>query len=1217
MYIHKLITVNWANIPDGEYSFGNLVMITGGSGAGKTTLADAVQTVMTAAKSNLYKYNPAQDETSQKSRTSKTPRTLASYVLGGEDSIFSRPGGAHCYIAIVFRPSKNEVQEHSFTALVTVSAKLDNAETGISRKRSAKEDKMQLFVIDDSELEHSLFNINSDGVKRIVNPENILTIMKNKYGDKVHSFGDTKKNYLSKLYGLFRGKSFVDHREAEKAALTYSRFMAYKKIESIKDFVINDILDPIDTASGIEHIASTLKEVSKLKEESQRLNDNIVKLEQIEKVGSDLEKSWKNIAENNLLLSLKREYDVQLSIKDNEKKISLLNSENNEITLALENAEKREKDLNSELARTQASRYENANASTNDLYVGQIENELTSAIAHLTDISQNYKLAIININAFIVLQELTINVANNPVLESSIKNALNAGSELESFDTESIQSLLVKLREMDKGDPDALIAENLVKFFKGFDDANELFHLSLNDSESGLVPLTERRRGALEEKLVLSKSDRNKLTNKIEKLESKGAVVYSAETTRTLKEIKEQIIGCDAQVLCDLVEITDPDWQSSIEGYLGNNRYMIIVPYEYEARATRIAKKMGAKVAQGERASKNAERISLHQDSIINLMRIKDPIAKAYLTASYGNVITVPDIETLRKTSRGITKDGTGSGSYAMYGVDVSDDRLVFGKEGRARQLASLKIKLEALRLKISDYEFEFGNIRQLNDVVRQVKHVSCESSAVQIMGNAKNIQQKREQISRLDLSSIESLDEMLEKISNDIETIKADLKKHNNRVGSIETELKNARLALKNYSDSLQNLSEGVAYEIENLRNIRITGSEYDPQDVLVALKGKVKNSASIESLEDQIDDDNKKVNSKKGQFHSGINDYNREARGSEQVSNQDMILTGDISWGVYNAIIASYLNVKFQLKKIRDNRLSDVTVRLENTQKEMQNALTADFCQLIYDAVNRGEIQIKNLNKALSAHKFGEDTYEFKYKWVDDYKRYYKFFSSVLDMDGLGEGMSIFSNNSLSKEDQQVRDEILNLLLDTDINTAIERLKEIADYRNYYDYDIAKDSGHGEPTMLSQNGTASGGQLQTPGYVIRATAMATAFKLSVGNRHLKTLLFDESFFQMDEVRCKEVINMLTETMGFQLIFILPSRSGGVFIPLLDTHYSINKTVSDQAKGELNTITIISKQIVNKTEVEKLWESHILQTKEQAAFEFDSNYDSVNSETV
>ena len=108
MKVKKIIALSWGLVQDREYDMGDATMLSGPTGAGKSTLIDALQTVMTAARQGAFSYNPGQDEISQNSRSGKSKRTLASYIVGAEDNLFARPQGAHGYVGVVFSPSETE-----------------------------------------------------------------------------------------------------------------------------------------------------------------------------------------------------------------------------------------------------------------------------------------------------------------------------------------------------------------------------------------------------------------------------------------------------------------------------------------------------------------------------------------------------------------------------------------------------------------------------------------------------------------------------------------------------------------------------------------------------------------------------------------------------------------------------------------------------------------------------------------------------------------------------------------------------------------------------------------------------------------------------------------------------------------------------------------------------------------------------------------------------
>jgi uncharacterized protein YPO0396 len=134
MKLDRLILVNWGQLNPGDYEMGDMTLLTGETGSGKSTMLDALQTVMTAAYKGVVNYNPGQDEVSQGPRRGKSKRSIESYVVGAEYSKFSRPDGAQGYMAAVFRPDQGEEQAKVFTAVIAASARVE----GVGEGRQAK-----------------------------------------------------------------------------------------------------------------------------------------------------------------------------------------------------------------------------------------------------------------------------------------------------------------------------------------------------------------------------------------------------------------------------------------------------------------------------------------------------------------------------------------------------------------------------------------------------------------------------------------------------------------------------------------------------------------------------------------------------------------------------------------------------------------------------------------------------------------------------------------------------------------------------------------------------------------------------------------------------------------------------------------------------------------------------------------------------------------------
>ena len=238
MKLEKLILVNWGSLRSDEYALGNMTLLTGPTGSGKSTMLDALQTVMTAVYQNIFSYNPGQDETTQGSRNGKTKRTLWSYVAGAEDNLFARPFGAHGYVAAVFRPSEGETGT-AFTAIVAAAARVD----GSGERRVAVAEKLMLLIVDESAVSlGDLISWDEENNMKVVEVEKIETHLKARY-PKVNNFRDAKREYLCQLYGRFRGQRTVSFQEAEVAAKAWSQSIAHKPIGSVDELVKTQILE--------------------------------------------------------------------------------------------------------------------------------------------------------------------------------------------------------------------------------------------------------------------------------------------------------------------------------------------------------------------------------------------------------------------------------------------------------------------------------------------------------------------------------------------------------------------------------------------------------------------------------------------------------------------------------------------------------------------------------------------------------------------------------------------------------------------------------------------------------------------------------------------------------------------------------------------------------------------------------------------------------------
>ena len=90
-----------------------------------------------------------------------------------------------------------------------------------------------------------------------------------------------------------RGKNdSVSEREALAAARAFSRFMAYKPISSINQFVGDEVLDRKDLGEAVRSVSSQLKTIHGMEREAQDLKDSAERLERAGHHAQSYIESW-------------------------------------------------------------------------------------------------------------------------------------------------------------------------------------------------------------------------------------------------------------------------------------------------------------------------------------------------------------------------------------------------------------------------------------------------------------------------------------------------------------------------------------------------------------------------------------------------------------------------------------------------------------------------------------------------------------------------------------------------------------------------------------------------------------------------------------------------------------------------------------------------------------------------------------------------------------
>ncbi|WP_339673582.1 SbcC/MukB-like Walker B domain-containing protein [Dasania marina] len=1208
MFCKRGIYVNWGNIPHLEFDFGPINLFSGGNGSGKTTAADGIQSLMTAAHENLFTYNPGQDETTQRGRGGKQVRTLASYVLGCDDGSYARTKLTDGYVAGVFHPTQGETGE-VFTAVMCVRARIDTA----NATRQARQDDLLFLIVPNHELSLSDFVKEEAGGKTIVPITEIANLLRIRLGkDAVESY-DKKGPYLRRLYGAFKGlKGAVNDREAKHAARTFSNFMAYKPVKSITEFVAKEILDPKDLSEDIKQVSELMKTIHSMDEETRYIKEAIGNLDSAQTATQSYIEDWGQhcsgeYAEVTRQLLLKQQ-DYLKQKDDQRRNLEAIN----DTGLQLEKAKQAKQLLHTQLVQLEAQRSGISALKNKDQLESDIKNYQDQLVAQVKPLLEQDQQFAKNHQAAKQLaqklQELSLGLDINTLDSKAFRKQLKAvidgpndtGLDMQQVLTKDwvgISALEQKLSDVSQLESSHRQLGQLLH-----QGEREISGISIRDQLFSLQQTKKEQLGKLNSQLHNKNNEIKHLTN--------HQVSYPPHVEAAIAAIEQQCPQAKPCVLCDYVEVLDPQWQMAIEGYLGGARFSIIVEPEYEAQAIRIVraikgKRNSAKIIQGAKAQRDASKLNLSKDSIVEVMAFEHKIAQYFIQASYGAVVRVDNEENLKQTARGLTADGLGSGSYSLFRCDLNDGQLVFGQGARERALSAKQSELHALEKQSQELESAYQDTARIHELVNYIRIVECSDIISRMLSHYRQLDMAENQLANLDLSDFEELEAQLADKQQQHQDIEAQLQQLSEQRGAYNSKVRVFEHNLEKFENereqlqALQEIKEALVLAASDMY------PRFDGESMLEQAEQRANSAMGEYSFVADNHDCLARLDKTDRQLYETVTHHNQNS------SAYNNIVYFNHSGEPHNAehfknMVALQEQIAGVYNGLKNNVLVEKHEKITSLKESFNTAFVTNLCHSIYQSISDGKRILDDLNQELEHHVFGSDQerFSFGYDWVPEYQEYWRFFKEVIDIPSLGDGSTLF-DIELSAKSCQVRDKLLSMLLDKDSQFALQELQRISDYRHYRRYEIYKTPLDKEPIALSKYGTGSGGQLETPAYIIRAAAVTSAFKFNEGSSHCRMVLVDEAFSKMDETRSREVINYLTQALGLQLIFIMPTSKSGPFMDLISNQVVFSKCPTTEKIGELNTRVLVDRKACNQEKIAELWANHRKTIRQQGMLDF------------
>jgi hypothetical protein len=911
------------------------------------------------------------------------------------------------------------------------------------------------------------------------------------------------------LYAALRGKrDSVSEREAMHAARAFSRFMAYKPVSSISQFVADEVLERKDLGDAVRSVSSQLKTIHDMEREAQAYKDSAAMLEQaghhaqayiegwIERVTLDYSLSQADYRQRQeQYLKARNERDaVARQIKENIEELAATEQQREQVHGAVVRLEAQRENVEPLRRKDQLER----DLKTLTDKLGQAARELLSQDQQL----QRNLQAARNLAQWLAAPSL---MAELP--QFADMDARRLVEQARSFERLGDIDLSRFLQKDLTGDLSQL--EQHLQLARGAQRAhNELadfWRAAPADQPTRRDQFADAH-GARRRRYEALSAQCQQKQQEIERLEAKQTV-YPPYVERALAAIRLQCPKADARVLCDHIEVADARWQSAIEGYLGGNRFGIIVDADYEADAIRIVRSMAgrdnrARVIQGSKALRDASRVNLPSASIVHVLKFTHGVAQAYMVANYGSVVRVDSAEELRQTARGVTADGMGSGGYSMFRCDIADADLVFGAAARERALVARRQELEQLLRSRQEANDKMQETARVLEAVDRLQPVTYADGLAAVLATHREIRGIEMLLTQLDVTAWQSLDEQLQRLQNEERDLWARISALNKRRGELDHELASLGRRIEALGEQKDEAHDRMAQAEEQLRALHAGWPEFDLEARLRFAEEEA-TSIDLERADVLRDEVMGRLMKSERAMNEILQEHNRRTtRPSDAIVYT--AFSGTYDSELFKGICGLRRDIDRVFNILKNNVLVEKHTQLQQLKQSFNNAFVSHLCQAIHQAITEGKRRLESLNKELENHRFGSDRERFRFdaEWVPEYRDYARFFEDVVRNPAV-EGDSLFESK-LSAKSAAVRDSLMALLLGADEQQSQRELERIADYRNYYRYEIYKEVEGKPPIALSEYGTGSGGQLETPAYIIRAASITSALHYNEGVRRV-----------------------------------------------------------------------------------------------------------------
>jgi len=1097
--LSRIILVQWYLFEGQEIPIVGHTAIVGANGAGKSSIIDAVQTLLAGGDKNKISLNKGSNE--------KSSRTIREYCLG----IVSDPNSmvrvdprpsANTYIVLCFRDDETDEYLCAGTSIW-------------SSTNDPKELFNGYFITRGDALTLDLFTENVKG--------GVAALPWNQVRDRLlrrFKLGtDFQKGASlilpSKGPGDFT-RNFYTVMSAEPGAPMNSQTIvksllsaiAFKPIADPTKFVQQNMLDPSNI--NIRELKASLDFWRELRDKAKQTADCIDALGNLEKICESVQQTETDILLNQYA-SLTARIEQCVEISDPAQcELDDLEDEMTSLSDSIASGKIEEESVRKELwAREEDRKRQN----TAQKIAGN-EKQIKGLATEVQLISNDLQARRLELCRLADIEKSKNYIPDN------LYSAINTLLPLVRIDDDLLSGVWPK-------DPVALDA-SVAAVLKGYDAAaQEQLRKSTAQLWQKISPILEesQKRKRMIDRLAHEKSP----------IEDK--------TIQLMALLKKNRI--ETVPLCDLIDVKDETWRRTIEAVLGNIREALVVDDPNNARdAIRLYRYEGAQFrgAHIVNTTKTKEWLDKSQKkSLAELVETDNSHARAFINLRLGNILCVEKESDLLKESRAATSDlmlASGGTTTMMREPNL----LILGRSTRPQQLAKLRklheVQTEELE-RLQKTQEALAAVIGLLDTVHKKHRDSDYSYAFHVCereNKSAEIERLKEEIALLKASDDKALIQKINDLTEKLKILTESLAEKDNRHREClkRSGVLNATIdAQTKAAEALEANQRKIRGQCPNLDFAAATA-------LLDRLRTKFESEgdpcqAIIQTIDKALKKRNEVLEERQRKVVEGLRDFLNSNKAQTHVA-------GSGEWD-FDTFEDRATFIRERKRLLEETTLASYSTQATNALHNVEMIFRDKFIGRLGERLKEVKDNIDGLNKTLKNRPFNGEYFQFRAHPAPELKAVYDLaihFEADRSAPSAVGGLFDPANEPNSPHRVAV-DYIKQAFQDEELGKLIQ------DHRNYFVFDVEMYLLTGEKVanMKHRIAKGSGGENMAPFYVAIGSSLASAYKiqsrpgrLTYGGMNLAP--FDEAFSKLDASNIYNCLEFLKE-IHLQVLIAAP----------------------------------------------------------------------------